>query len=416
MAEDYVRHDQLQDPNATFQQQHIHMLLADIQKNLHIHAKSLQDFPEMPQPPADYAQPQQPADINIEQEGEQGQQILEQLNPEEVQVHNAVVHAIKAQSTDNYFFLEGPAGNGVEPHDHQDQINLPQQICINSLDLINSIYPQAESGDAHLLLDPNTMSERCSLTPKNEFSHHINELILQRLPTPRKQYLSIDTVQTDDPEEAAAYPMEFLNAQTPGGMPLHSLQLKVGTTIILLRNIEPAKGLCNGTRLIVRDLKQHIITAEIITTQNKGQYVMLPRITMTCQDSSLPISMARKQFQVRLAYCLTNNKAQGPSLTHVGIYLPEPVFAHGQLYVAISRAKSFSGLKAKDLMSSYSSGKDLMSSYSSGKRPGVFIQLGQRSDVFTQLRQRPDVFIQLRQRPDVFIQLRQRPDVLIQLK
>eukprot|EP00794_Sanderia_malayensis_P001555 gene1555-biopygen1441 len=121
-------------------------------------------------------------------------------------------------------------GNGVEPHDDQDQISLPQQICIKSLeDLMNSIYPQAESADAHLLLHPNTMSERCCLTPKNEFSHHINELILQRLPTARKQYLSIDRVETDDPEEAAAYPMEFLNAQTPGGMPLHSLQLKVCT-------------------------------------------------------------------------------------------------------------------------------------------------------------------------------------------
>eukprot|EP00794_Sanderia_malayensis_P013295 gene13295-biopygen10606 len=163
-------------------------------------------------------------------------------------------------------------GNGLEPYDDQDQINLPQQICIKSFqNLMNSIYPQAESADAHLLLDPNTMSERCCLTPKNEFSHHIKELILQRLPTPRKHYLSIDKVETDDPEEAAAYPMVFLNAQTPGGMPLHSLQLKVGATIILLRNINPVKGLCNGTQLIVRDLKRHIITAEIITTQNKGQ-------------------------------------------------------------------------------------------------------------------------------------------------
>eukprot|EP00794_Sanderia_malayensis_P021394 gene21394-biopygen17170 len=91
---------------------------------------------------------------------------------------------------------------------------------------MNSIYPQPESADAHLLLDPNTMSNLCCLTPKNEFSHHINELILQRLPTPRKQYLSVDTVQTDDPQEAAAHPVEFLNAQTPGEMPLHSLQLK----------------------------------------------------------------------------------------------------------------------------------------------------------------------------------------------
>eukprot|EP00794_Sanderia_malayensis_P012595 gene12595-biopygen10032 len=379
MAEDYVRHGQLQDPNATFQQQHIHMCLADIQKNLHIHGKSLKDFPEMPQLPANYAQPQQPADeINIEQEREQGQRMFEQLNPEQLQIHNTIVQAIETQSPDNstalkavdhllrditkveqrfggkYFMLGGDfrqvlpvvknagrervvqeclksrkvedlwshfqqfrlntnmravqdetyqafsdwllrIGNGVEPYNDQDQINLPQQICIKSLqDLMNSIYPQAESADAHLLLDPNTMSERCCLTPKNEFSHHINELILQRLPTPRKHYLSIDKVETDDPEEAAAYRMEFLNAQTPGGMPLHSLQLKVGATIILLRNINPAKGLWNRTQLIVRDLKRH---------------VMLPRITLTCQDSSLPISIARKQFPVRLAYCLTINKA-----------------------------------------------------------------------------------------------------------
>jgi hypothetical protein len=31
------------------------------------------------------------------------------------------------------------------------------------------------------------------------------------------------------------------------------------------------------------------------------------------------------------------NKAQGQTLERVGIYLPQFVFAHGQLYVAISR-------------------------------------------------------------------------------
>eukprot|EP00794_Sanderia_malayensis_P006623 gene6623-biopygen5393 len=113
MAEDYVRHDLLQDPNATFQQQHIHMCLADIQRNLQIHGKSLKDFPEMPQLPADYAQPRQAADeINIEQEREQGQRMFEQLNPEQLQVHNTIVQAIETQSPDNCFFLDGPAGTG----------------------------------------------------------------------------------------------------------------------------------------------------------------------------------------------------------------------------------------------------------------------------------------------------------------
>ena len=39
---------------------------------------------------------------------------------------------------------------------------------------------------------------------------------------------------------------------------------------------------------------------------------------------------------MRVAFA-TINKAQGQTLQRVGVYLPQPCFAHGQLYVAASR-------------------------------------------------------------------------------
>ncbi|WVZ96732.1 hypothetical protein U9M48_042333 [Paspalum notatum var. saurae] len=53
----------------------------------------------------------------------------------------------------------------------------------------------------------------------------------------------------------------------------------------------------------------------------------------------------RKKFPVRLSFAMTVNKAQGQTIPNVGVYLPEPVFSHGQLYVALSRATARSNIK-----------------------------------------------------------------------
>ena len=121
-------------------------------------------------------------------------------------------------------------GTGDEAHDESDQVTLPQEIMADSLqDMINFVYP---AGEPNLMQDPEYMSQRCCLTPLNENSHEINDLILHQLETPMHRYLSTDRVLTDNPQEAAAYPIEFLNAQTPSGLPKHKLELKVPHSVI----------------------------------------------------------------------------------------------------------------------------------------------------------------------------------------
>ena len=62
-------------------------------------------------------------------------------------------------------------------------------------------------------------------------------------------------------------------------------------------------------------------------------------------DSGVPFILNRRRFPVKQSYAITINKAQDQTLRKVGIYLPHRVVTHGQLYVAVSRARSFSGLK-----------------------------------------------------------------------
>ena len=169
-------------------------------------------------------------------------------------------------------------------------------------------------------------------------------MIINKLPGQAKSYFSSDSVICDDEEEANNYPLEFLNSITPSGMPPHQLLLKKGAIIMLLRNLDISRGLCNGTRLFIKHMHEFVLDAEVMTGPNKGQRVLIPRIKLAPSDANLPFILQRTQFPVRVAYSVTINKSQGQTYDRLGICLPAPVFSHGQLYVAFSRAKSFSNI------------------------------------------------------------------------
>ena len=131
------------------------------------------------------------------------------------------------------------------------------------------------------------------------------------------------------------YQKEFLNSLLPNAVPPHKLFLKKYCPIILLRNLDPSNGLCNGTRKVCREFHKNIIYAEI-AIDKIHELFFLPQIPMSpANDEGYPFK--RKRFPIKLCFAMTINKAQRQTIPNVGVYLPQDVFSHGQLYVALSR-------------------------------------------------------------------------------
>ena len=113
-------------------------------------------------------------------------------------------------------------------------------------------------------------------------------------------------------------------------------------------NLSIDEALVKNTRVIVRKLSRHVIEVETIpsnSNENSAQLFPLPQINFKFQLSYYPWTIQRRQFPLWLAYATTFNSCQGLTLDKAVLDTRIPVFAHGQLYNALSRVRTRDDLR-----------------------------------------------------------------------
>lgn len=112
------------------------------------------------------------------------------------------------------------------------------------------------------------------------------------------------------------------------------IKLCKGLQVMVTHNLNIENKLVNGTRAIIEDITDDIIT--IITCDNKVHFISY----IDHMDENNKKKVLYKYIPLKLAHSITVHKIQGMTLDCVKMDLGTDIFTYGQAYTALSRAKS----------------------------------------------------------------------------
>ena len=204
--------------------------------------------------------------------------------------------------------------------------------------LLNKIRNRSVTDDEMKILNSRVDPALCeaahdciTLTPTNAAAHAINMTRLRNLEGEEFCY----DAGVEGEFDRSSYPTET------------ELRLKRGAQVLMIRN-DPEKRWVNGSIGEVVDLNREMVEVRIghkihsieATTWEKIKY----RYDEVEEKIAEEVTGSFQQFPIKLAWAITIHKSQGLTFDKLIIDLDHGAFTHGQVYVALSRCRSFEGM------------------------------------------------------------------------
>lgn len=216
----------------------------------------------------------------------------------------------------------------IEQLDNQ----LPSHTVPNCSDVMEWLHPGGIlDTNATILSSSNVNVDRWNATVQNLNLNEAHNL---------KSKDSFSEVDDEHGHIAKMLTIHTLNAFQKNGVPHHELILKVDDICIITRSIKCLR-IANNMRVRILAIHTHIVEVCVVGREDAGEPpIRIPRIPFRFRlKYGESFQVTRIQFPLRLAYAMTFNKCQSQTLYKVLLDITTPPFAHGHVYVTMSRVR-----------------------------------------------------------------------------